>query len=246
MPYWKMMIMDNGFDIYTLLFLVLAVVIFLRLRSVLGRRTGNERQPYDPYSPSNDGQKTATDNVVPMSGKQKPSMAAFEDAPQTPESMIKGFAPVGSELADGLVDIMRNDQSFEPKQFLSGAQQAYELIVTSFNEGNAKTLKPLLNKDVYEGFSSAIREREDRGEIVDSSFVGIDKADMIEAELKNKTAQITIKFVSQLITAIRNRNGEVIDGDPKAIHEVTDIWTFAREISSRDPNWKLVATQTAN
>ena len=87
---------------------------------------------------------------------------------------------------------------------------------------------------------------EENGEIVDSSFVGIDKADLIEAEVKNKTARITVKFVSQLITAIRNRSGEVIDGDPKSIHEVTDIWTFAREIPSSDPNWKLVATQTAN
>ena len=84
-------------------------------------------------------------------------------------------------------------------------------------------MKPLLNKEVYEGFVSAIRQREEKGEIVDSSFVCIDKADLIEAELKNKTARITIKFVSQLITAIRNRSGEVIDGDPKAIQEVTDI-----------------------
>jgi len=238
--------MDNGFDIYTLLFIVLAVVIFLRLRSVLGRRTGNERQPFDPYSAQNDAQKTATDNVVPMAGQQKPSMSAFDDEPKTAESRVKGFAPEGSELASGLADIARSDDDFEPKQFLGGARQAYELIVTSFNEGNAKTLKPLLNKDVYEGFSRAIRDREDRGEIVDSSFVGIDKAEMIEAELKNKTSRITIKFVSQLITAIRDRTGEVVDGDPKAIHEVTDIWTFAREITSRDPNWKLVATQTAN
>ena len=235
--------MDNGFDIYTLLFLVLAVVIFLRLRSVLGRRTGSERPSFDPYSAQKDGQKTKPDNVVPMTGQ---THQGLEDEPKTAEDRIKGFAPDGSELAIGLTDIARKDEDFDPKSFLQGARQAYELIVTSFSEGNRKTLKSLLNKDVYEGFEGAIQQREDKGEIVDSSFVGIDKADLIEAELKNKTARVTIKFVSQLITAIRDSSGEVIDGDPKAIHEVTDIWTFAREITSKDPNWKLVATQTAN
>ena len=238
--------MDNGFDIYTLLFIVLAVVIFLRLRSVLGRRTGNERQPLDPFKAPNEGHKARPDNVVPMPGQNNEGTTMFDEGPKTPEQRMKSFAPEGSELSTGLVDIASNDPDFEPKEFLAGAKQAYELIVTSFSEGNSKTLKPLLNKDVYEGFSSAIKDRNERGEIVDSSFVGIDKADLIEAELKNKTARVTIKFVSQLITAIRNRSGEVIDGDPKAIHEVTDIWTFAREITSSDPNWKLVATQTAN
>jgi len=239
--------MNEIFDIYTLLFLVLAVVIFLRLRSVLGRRTGNERPPYDPYSAQGDAPKSPSDNVVPMHGNEtNDKSSGYEVEEMDPEERIKGFAPEDSELADGLVAIARDDPNFEPSQFLAGAKRAYELIVTSFSEGNKKTLKPLLNKDVYDGFVSAIKQREERGEIVDSSFVGIDKADLIEAEVKNKTARITIKFVSQLITAIRNRSGEVIDGDPKAIHEVTDIWTFARELTSRDPNWKLVATQTPN
>lgn len=239
--------MNDTFDIYTLLFLVLAVVIFLRLWNVLGRRTGSERPPYDPYSAQNEAQNTNSDNVVPMPGhEQKEDRQVFEDEVKDPADRIKGFAPEDSELAKGLIEIAENDPDFDPKHFLAGAKQAYELIVTSFSEGNKNTLKPLLNKEVYEGFASAITDRETRGEIVDSSFVGIDKADLIEAELKNKTARITIKFVSQLITAIRDRAGEVIDGDPKAIHEVTDIWTFAREISSRDPNWKLVATQAAN
>ena len=239
--------MHGIFDIYTLLFLVLAVVIFLRLRSVLGRRTGNERQPYDPYSPQNGAQGSGPDNVVPLPGQEgRHGGPAHEEERLSPEERVKDFAPAGSPLAKGLTDIARADLSFDPKDFLNGAKQAYELILTAFSEGNRKTLKPLLNKDVFEGFSSAIRAREENGEIVDSSFVGIDKADLIEAELKNKTARITVKFVSQLITAIRNRSGEVIDGDPKSIHEVTDIWTFAREITSSDPNWKLVATQTAN
>ena len=130
--------------------------------------------------------------------------------------------------------------------FLQGAKAAYEIIVTAFAEGNRKTLKDLLSPEVYEGFSSAIAERETRGEQIDQSFVGIKTANLVEAEVKGGIAQLTIKFVSELISATRDRAGEVIAGDPKRIREVTDIWTFAREAMSRNPNWKLVATQAAN
>ena len=97
-----------------------------------------------------------------------------------------------------------------------------------------------------EGFERAIRERETRGEKVQSSLVGIDKADIIEAEVKNRTAYVTVKFVSELISVTRDADGEVIEGDPKKVREVTDIWTFAREVASKNPNWKLVATEAAN
>ena len=133
-----------------------------------------------------------------------------------------------------------------PSHFLQGARVAYEIIVTAFAEGNRRTLKDLLSPEVYDGFSAAITEREARGEQIDQSFVGIKSADLVEAELKSGIAQLTVKFVSELISATRDRAGEVISGDPKRIREVTDIWTFAREAVSRNPNWKLVATQAAN
>ncbi len=120
------------------------------------------------------------------------------------------------------------------------------MIVMAFAGGNRRTLRQLLEKEVYDGFVGAIDDREKRGEKVDSSFVGIDRADIIEAELKRKMAQVTVKFVSQLITSTRDKDGKVIEGDPKKVREVTDIWTFARDTSSRDPNWKLVATEAAN
>ncbi|HDL17364.1 MAG TPA: Tim44 domain-containing protein, partial [Rhizobiales bacterium] len=104
----------------------------------------------------------------------------------------------------------------------------------------------LLGKDVYDGFTGAIDERQERGEEVESSFVGIEKADILEADVKRKAAQITVKFVSKLITATMDKDGKLIDGNPKKVREVTDIWTFARDISSRDPNWRLVATEAAN
>jgi predicted lipid-binding transport protein (Tim44 family) len=240
--------MNETFDIYTLLFLILAVVIFLRLRNVLGRRTGNERQPYDPYAASdaksNGASASGQDNkVVPL---QRGRETETEEQAVDVEELLKKFAPKDSPLSKGLKSIIKSDPSFDPEEFLQGAKAAYEMIVMAFAGGNKRTLQQLLGEDVYDGFIGAIDERDERGENVDSSFVGIDKADMIEAELKRKSAQVTVKFVSQLITATTDKKGKVIDGDPKKVREVTDIWTFARDLTSRDPNWKLVATEAAN
>jgi predicted lipid-binding transport protein (Tim44 family) len=145
-----------------------------------------------------------------------------------------------------LLEIYRADHSFDPEHFMRGAKQAYEMIVTAFAEGNRKILKDLLSREVYESFVGAITERENRGEQMDQSFVGINRAEIIEAEIKNGLAHLTVKFLSQLISATRDRAGRVIAGDPQRIRDVTDIWTFAREIDSRDPNWRLIATQDAN
>ena len=123
---------------------------------------------------------------------------------------------------------------------------AYEMIVAAFAEGDEKTLNQLLGEDVLDGFTRAIGEREERGETHHTTLVGIDKADIIEAELKDKQAFVTVKFVSELISVTRDAGGEVVDGDPKKVREVTDIWTFARDMASRNPNWKLVATEAAN
>lgn len=241
------MMLSETFDIYTLLFLILAVVIFLRLRNVLGRRTGNERPPYDPYAASDAksaGAKAGdNDKVVALPRGNRDEMPAPE---KSAEERLKGFATKNSPLAKSLLAIMDADPSFDPSEFLNGAKTAYEMIVMAFAGGNRRTLRQLLEKEVYEGFVGAIDEREKRGEKVDSSFVGIDKATIIEAELKRKVSQVTVKFVSELITSTRDKKGEVIDGDPKKVREVTDIWTFARDTGSRDPNWKLVATEAAN
>lgn len=238
--------MSESFDIYTLLFLVLAVVIFLRLRNVLGRRTGSERQPYDPYTPSEAQGKGGQDTVVALPQNRVGARVGSVPAAAEVEERIKGFAPKGSPLANGLADIARTDPSFEPGAFLAGAKTAYEMIVMAFADGDRRLLRQLLSGDVYDGFVAAIDEREQRGELVETNFVGIDRADILEAELRNKVEQITVKFVSSLITATRDKRGDVVDGDPKKIREVTDIWTFAREAGSHDPNWKLVATEAAN
>jgi predicted lipid-binding transport protein (Tim44 family) len=239
--------MSGTFDIYTLLLLVLAVVILLRLRSMLGRKSGQERR-YDPYATRESSSAPgAKDKVVPLPTRgDQPPRAAEPTSQSDAEDRIGGFMPQSNPAHSGLVEIARQDADFDPQHFIRGAKSAYEMIVTAFAEGNKRLLKQFLSRDVYDGFATAITDRESRGDTVDTSFVGINKADIIDAEVKNRTARITIKIVSQLITAIKNRNGEVIEGDPKQIRDVTDIWTFARELTSRDPNWKLVATQAAN
>ncbi|MCC2113637.1 MAG: Tim44 domain-containing protein, partial [Hyphomicrobiales bacterium] len=120
------------------------------------------------------------------------------------------------------------------------------MIVTAFAEGDRRTLKQLLSREVFDGFVGAIADRESRGGTVESTFIGIDKAEIVEAEMRGRTANITVRFVSQLISATRDKSGAVIDGDPNAIADVTDIWTFSRDTNSRDPNWKLVATEAAH
>ena len=243
--------MSEAFDIYTLLFLVLAVVIFIRLRNVLGRRTGNERPPYDPYT-TPDAKRAGSEANEPVvalpRGRSSRGPVAEASAPSVEdlEARLGRHAAKDSPLGQSLTGLMRADPGFDPNHFIDGAKAAYEMIVMGFAQGDDATLKQLLGSDVYDGFQRAIRERESRGEKVESSLVGIDKTDIIEAEVKNRTAYVTVKFVSELISVTRAADGEVVEGDPKKVREVTDIWTFAREVGSKNPNWKLVATEAAN
>jgi len=231
------------FDIYTIIFLALAVFIFLRLRSVLGQRTGRERPPYDPYSARDAVRPAPTnDKVVTLPGR--PTEAAAKPVEEAaPAERWKDVAEPGSALAAGLDVIAAQDPSFDAKHFLAGARAAYEMVVTAFAEGDRRTLKNLLSRDVYDGFETAIREREARGETAETRFVSIDKADITGAEVRGRSAQVTVRFVSQIVSVTRDKSGAVIEGSPDKVTDVTDVWTFARDVTSRDPNWKLVATE---
>lgn len=234
------------FDIYTIIFLALAVFIFLRLRSVLGQRTGRERPPSNPYA-RQPAQPTADKKVIPLPNRTgeagaKPGHDATE-APAAPADRWKDVAEAGSPVAAGLDAIVAADPQFDAKNFLTGARAAYEMIVTAFAEGDRRTLKNLLSRDVYENFESAIAAREQRGETVESRFVSIDSATITGAEQRDKQAQLTLRFVSQMVSVTRDKSGTVIDGNPDKVTDVTDVWTFVRDVSSRDPNWKLVATE---
>jgi predicted lipid-binding transport protein (Tim44 family) len=238
---------DGFVDIYTIIFLAIAVVVFLRLRSVLGRRTGNERPPFDPYSRRESLPGAAGDKVIDLPRRAAgPTAAASADIPPAAAERFKSIAPEGSPLNAGLTAVAAADRSFDPDEFVAGAKAAYEMIVTAFAEGDRKSLKQLLSRAVYEGFVAAISEREGRGETIEFRFVGIDKAEITGAAVKGTTAQITVRFLSKLISATHDKDGAVIDGDPVHVGDVTDIWTFARDTTSRDPNWKLIATESVD
>jgi predicted lipid-binding transport protein (Tim44 family) len=233
------------FDIYTIIFLALAVFIFLRLRSVLGQRTGRERPPYDPYS-AREVRTPATDKVVTLpprpSAEPTPTRSVDVSSPP-PADRWKGVADTGSTAAAGLDAIASADANFDVQHFIAGARAAYEMVVTAFAEGDRRQLRSLLSREVFDGFDAAISERERRGETAETRFVSIDGATVTAAELRARTAQITIRFVSKLITATRDKSGAVIEGNAEKVTDVTDVWTFARDVSSRDPNWKVIATE---
>ncbi len=155
----------------------------------------------------------------------------------------KDVAESGSSVASGLDAIVAADPSFDAKHFITGARAAYEMIVTAFAEGDRRQLRTLLSREVYDGFDAAITEREGRSETAETRFVSIDGSTITGAELRARTAQITIRFVSKLVSATRDRSGNVIEGNAEKVTDVTDVWTFARDVSSRDPNWKVVATE---
>jgi predicted lipid-binding transport protein (Tim44 family) len=214
---------------------------------VLGQKTGQEKPPFDPFSrrePPVQGPRPAArandDNVVRLPGSaSSPTGATAELAPDR----WKGVAEPGSPAAAGLDEIAKIEPGFDAREFVEGAKMAYEMIVTAFAQGDRKSLKNLLSRDVYEGFERAIVERERRGEKAETTFVSIDKAEITGVEVRNRVAQITVRFLSKLITVTRDAQGNVVDGNPEAVVDVTDVWTFARTLGTRDPNWQLVATE---
>ena len=215
---------------------------FRRLEAAFRSRPEDRQRtaPDRPLLPPRDAADARRDNVIRLPGAANDPAAAAPPADQW-----KDIAPPGSPIYAGIESIIRQEPGFDPRDFLGGAKAAYETIVTAFARGDRKMLKGLLAKEVYEGFEQAITDREKRGEKAESSFVSIDKADITAVEVKGKTAQVTIAFVSQLISVTRDAQGNVVDGSAEAVSEVNDIWTFSRQLGSRDPNWLLVATESA-
>lgn len=239
---------SDQFDVTTIVFLALAVFVIWRLRSVLGQKTGNERPPLDPFvrretttDPTRPPVPGGGDNVVRLPTGMPDRAAATPSAP-APDRWA-GVAEPGSTIAKGLDEIARSEPGFDAKGFAEGAKSAYEMIVAAFAQGDVKTLRSLLSRDVYDGFERAIQEREKRGDKAETTFVSIDKAEIVGVECRNRVAQVTVRFVSKLITATKDAAGKVIEGDPEAVVDVTDVWTFARTLGTRDPNWQLVATE---
>jgi predicted lipid-binding transport protein (Tim44 family) len=244
--------MQNSFDMTTIVFALLAAFVVWKLRSVLGTRNGAEKPPVNPF-PSGErwrylrgrrGDEDSGDSekrVVPLPGAAEPPVAA---APAK-DDRWKPYAETGSKAWAGLDAIAAADPAFAIKPFVDGAKSAYEMIVSAFAEGNRGVLENLLAPEVFESFAAALAEREKRGEKVTTTFVSIDKVMIDDAGLNRRTAEIKIHFTAQMVTATRDRGGTVIDGSADKVVQIDDIWTFARDTGSRDPNWKLAATETA-
>ncbi|MCZ2328019.1 Tim44/TimA family putative adaptor protein [Bartonella sp. F02] len=224
-----------GFDIVLVIALVIMVVVFVQLRNVLGKRIGFEKPPFDPYSNHSKKTTETTDDVISFPNQNYSQKNDFKD--------IDEISPEGSQLNNGLRAIRQVDPHFSPQFFVNGAQIAYEMIVTAFAQGNRDQLKKLLSQDVFKSFCAAIEQREKNNERVQFIFVGINKVEFVAAEVQDREEFITVRIVSEIISATYNEKEERIDGDPEAIVEIKDVWTFVRNSVSQDPNWKLFATE---
>lgn len=228
--------MNGGFEYFDIiLFAMIAAFLVYRLGSVLGKRTGHERQGREPFGrvggKEQAGSEAGNDNVVAMPQRE---LAPEEEEPDTP-------------LGAAITQIKLADATFTRKSFLDGARAAFEMVITAFALGDMKTLRALLSPDVYENFADAIRTRERANQTRETTLVGIDVAEIIEAKLEDmRFADVTVKFISQQVNATRNEENNVVEGDPNAIEKVTDIWTFRRDTRTPDPNWQLVATLSPN
>ncbi|MFN3400521.1 MAG: Tim44/TimA family putative adaptor protein [Ferrovibrio sp.] len=226
--------MGDGFQFLDILLLgAIAGFIALRLRAVLGQRTGHEQKRRRPGFADKDGAakdgESAEDNVVALPRR---------DAPEA--------APVDPAQEAVLAPLRAADPDFDAAEFVGGAKAAYEMVVTAFAAGDKETLRPLLSREVFNDFAGAIDERAQRGEHMETTFVGLRGATIIETQVNNRIAEVTIKFESELISVTKDAQGHVIGGHANSVDQVTDIWTFARDTRSRDPNWTLIATSAPN
>jgi predicted lipid-binding transport protein (Tim44 family) len=228
--------MSEGFAYIDILFFAMvAAFIALRLRSVLGRRTGHERRRTGGFASHNAADsKGASDNVVAL-----PDRSA---APSETDAAIADLAE--GKVKTGLTQIRLADQSFDLSQFLTGARAAFEMIVQAYAAGDKEALRPLLADDVFAGFAGAIDQRSADGHTLDTQLMAIEGAEVVEAGVQGSLARVSVRFASEQVNVVRDADGKEIDGDSATAEEVIDIWTFERDTRSSDPNWILVETRT--
>ena len=212
-------------DPLNIILLVAAVMIFWKLKSVLGERTGTERPP----------------TVAPT--KPQPDLRVIENPEYIPPNPVwQGHAEEGSDLAKVLEAISKKDRDFSVTSFIAGAKSAHEMILEAFAKGDKAALKHLLSKPVFESFVAVIDQNQKLGQSKIFQFVGALSTILETATLEANRASISVKFVTEMINATVDKNGATLNGDAKTILEDTDLWTFERDLTSRDPNWILTAT----
>ena len=243
--------MPDSLDASTIIFALLAIFILWKLRSVLGSRNDDEKEPPPnlflrrPQGPVNPGPSSNNDNAAkPL--ESQPVAAPLPPVEVSGVDRWKAYAEPGSKVAQGLDAVAGTDISFGIESFVAGAKIAYDMILAAFAAGDRQTLQNLLDQDVYQSFVAAIAAREARGETMKTTVESINSISIEEASLRMRVAQITLRIRAKVITATENSDGKVIEGSLDQPVELIDIWTFARDTQSRDPNWKLIATQTGH
>lgn len=209
--------------------------LLLRLRSILGTRSGFE-EPEKFVRP-----KTA----APAPGEEGDNVVTLpQRRDEDDDGDIFAVTEPDSELGKTLKAMKSTDPTFNVREFIEGSKAAYEMLLTAFESGDKATLEPYLSNEVFTAFSEAIDGRDGRGLSVDMRFIGFRTTELIEAAFDetDSKGEITMRYVSEVVTATRNAQGDVVEGDPHAVQKVTDVWTFVRIMGSDDPNWTVVAT----
>jgi predicted lipid-binding transport protein (Tim44 family) len=224
--------MFSVMDPLNLVLLAIAAIVAWRLWAMLGTRTGLEKPPL-VLRPTAERQ-APPDTPAPIEGEIL--------VPENSPPVWQGHATEGTEQALGLEAIAKRSAGFTASSFIRGAKAAYEMVLEAYAKADKAALKPLLSKELMDSFSSAIDARKSEGQTMTFQFVGVKTADIKRASLIGNKAQLDVAFAAEMISATLDKAGTVLDGDAKSIRTVTDLWTFERDVTARDPNWKLVAT----
>ena len=219
--------------------LVAAGLVFW-LRSILGTRHGDEQQRSNPYTAQTETPQGANRSFVSVEELIAPEQRILELA----QNPVAGMSVENKAAEQGLIEIAKQDRSFDIKHFLTGAQDAFVIIVEAFAEGDRHTLEGLLTPDVYRAFESAITAREQRGEKQRAEIHAIRKSEVIAARIQDKTALITLRFTAGETTVTRDESGEILSGHPDKVTEMRDVWVFGRILKSRDPRWLVHETRS--
>lgn len=217
-----------------IVFAIVAVVIALRLRSVLGQRHEDEPRRPNPYA-------------VPKAGKEEDDegfmLSPKHEAALPPEALPPPPVLAPESLAGGLTLIKQKDPSFDEKVFLQGARAAFSLIVGAFAKGDADGLKKYLGPDVYEAFARAIQTRQAAQQRMETTIHTIKEAEVTRARLTGDVARITVRFVSEQTNLTYDEQNQLVEGTPGRREEIEDVWSFARNLRQDDPHWLLVETR---
>lgn len=204
----------------------IAIFLILRLRDVLGTREGFEKPVVT---------RTETGKVD--------NRNRFEVIEGGPDTDITDHVDDPSSI-EALARMKGAEPSFSVGEFLNGARGAYEMILMAFEAGELARIKPFLSDEVYESFADVVEQRERNGLKIEADFIGVRELKLLDASFDTETSEgeITMRFVGELTSVVRDKAGEIVEGNPQEVTRQKDIWTFARIMGSANPNWQLVAT----